>query len=514
MGVFLGSTSISLYAGGSGNSGPIVIPTGIKVVNPPAKISYKAGEQIDISGIVIKVTYSDNTEVDVTSECTFSPADKTIIYEDTTQIDIAWTWQETINYTTIQPITVEKVIENVVISSAPTKIIYNAGDELDLTGLQVIATYNSGNTEDVTAKCAITPVNGTVIYEDITAITIVYGNKTLSQPITVNKVLSSISLTGPTKTNYNKGETLNLNGLVVTAHYNSGATENVTSYTTNPANGATLNTLGNQSVTVSYTVNGVTKTATFEIKVGVKTVTWAGGTDSEVQAMIEAAHAGVIKLSDYWAVGDTRTVSLSAGTNSAGTAIPAQNVELVLAHKPTSTSYYGGGEFIINQKHCLTVTNYMNSTNTNNGSFNGSAMASFLNNSSTGYLKMLPTWLSSVLLNAKVITAQTYNGTTNQTSTHKVFLPAGKEVFGTDASSGTSYGGGYSNYTEANALEQWDWFKTSANRIKQVNGSNNYWWERSPNYNGGNGFCYVHYDGGAGSYIAGYSYGVAPAMLI
>lgn len=248
-------------------------------------------------------------------------------------------------------------------------------------------------------------------------------------------------------------------------------------------------------------------------KSGPKIVSWATGTDEEVAAMIQAAHDGDIKLADYWKVGDTRTVSLSAGKNSAGTAIPAQSVELVLVHKPTSTSYYGGGEFIINQKNCLTVDNYMNSSSTNSGSFNGSAMASFLNNTSTGYLAMLPAWLRNVLLNAKVITAQTYNGTTNQTSTHKVFLPAAKEIFGGTASSAGS-GTSYSNLTEFNALEQWEWFKTSANRIKQINGSNNYWWERSPYYNASNIFCSVHSSGSAYKYSANGSHGVAPAMLI
>ena len=142
-------------------------------------------------------------------------------------------------------------------------------------------------------------------------------------------------------------------------------------------------------------------------------------------------------------------------------------------------------------------------------------MASFLNNGGTGYLSMLPNWLRNVLLNAKVITARTYNGTTNQTSTHKIFLPATKEVFGgtaTSAGSGTSY----SNLTEFNALEQWEYYKTSANRIKKQgsSGSAYYWWERSPRCSDSTRFCGVYSDGGADYSSASASFGVAPAVLI
>ena len=41
-------------------------------------------------------------------------------------------------------------------------------------------------------------------------------------------------------------------------------------------------------------------------------VTWAGGTDEEIVKMVQLADEGKINLSDYWAVGDTRTVQLSA----------------------------------------------------------------------------------------------------------------------------------------------------------------------------------------------------------
>ena len=72
----------------------------------------------------------------------------------------------------------------------------------------------------------------------------------------------------PTKTQYFVGEALDLSGMVVTAYYSDGSEKNVTSSaSTAPANGTTLNTIGEQEVKITYTENGVTKSFSFEITV-------------------------------------------------------------------------------------------------------------------------------------------------------------------------------------------------------------------------------------------------------
>ena len=48
------------------------------------------------------------------------------------------------------------------------------------------------------------------------------------------------------------------------------------------------------------------------IKIGPTIVPWSTGTDEQIAAMVAAAEAGEINLSDYWSAGDTRTVQLSA----------------------------------------------------------------------------------------------------------------------------------------------------------------------------------------------------------
>lgn len=229
-------------------------------------------------------------------------------------------------------------------------------------------------------------------------------------------------------------------------------------------------------------------------------VTWQNGTDEEIKAMILAADAGQIDLSDYWSVGDERTVHLSAMTAGDGLndAQPEQDVVLVLMNEGYPGTGNEGVHFVWGQKDCLSQAGRMNTSDTNAGSWNGCAMRADLNDK---YYNALPATFRSCLKQFNVITAQTYNGSTNQTSQDYISLFAEKEVFGTAT---------YSNTTEANALSQIEYYKTASNRIKQVNGSNYYWWERSPRSSNDTHFCCVDSNGPVYSSRASYTRGVAP----
>ena len=418
--------------------GKTIFPTGIEITSPPTKTTYNAGENLNLTGIVVTATFSDGSTQDVTSECTFSPASGTVIYEDTTKITANWTWEDTITYSAAQSITVKRVLTGLSITTQPAKTSYYKGDTLDLTGMVVTATFSSGASEDVTSGCSFSP-----------------------------------------------------------------------------AAGSALSSYGTVTVTVTYTENGVTKTASFTVSVSVKTVTWAGGTDEEIVAMVEAADQGLINLSDYWAVGDTRTVQLSAmSATGVGESQSAQEVDLVLMHaggyelNEAVASGRTTCSFIVGQKDSLAPAGYMNSSNTNSGSWNGSARRAWCN---SVYKNALPSTLLPIFKQFKTITAQTYNGSTNQESVDYFALPAAKEVFG---GSGTSSGDAtsHSNLTEFNALFQFDYYKTASNRVKKLGktGSANFWWGRSPYYGNSTYFCYVSSGGAASFYRAGFSCGLAP----
>ena len=423
-------------------AGKTIFPTGIEITSPPTKTTYNAGENIDLTGIVVTATFSDGSTKEVTSECTFSPASGTVVYENNDKITANWTWEGTITYSVAQSITVKRVLTGLSITTQPAKTSYYKGDALDLTGMVVTATFSSGASEDVTSGCSFSP-----------------------------------------------------------------------------AAGSALSSYGTVTVTVTYTENGVTKTASFTVSVSVKTVTWAGGTDEEIVAMVEAADQGLINLSDYWAVGDTRTVQLSAmSATGVGESHSAQEVDLVLMHaggyelNEAVASGRTTCSFIVGQKDSLATAGYMNSSNTNSGSWNGSARRTWCN---SVYKNALPSTLLPIFKQFKTITAQTYNGSTNQESVDYFALPAAKEVFGgsaTSAGSATSH----SNLTEFNALFQFDYYKTASNRVKKLGktGSAYLWWERSPLYSYSTLFCFVGSDGAANSGSARSGRGVTPIGCI
>ena len=418
--------------------GKTIFPTGIEITSPPTKTTYNAGENIDLTGIAVTATFSDGSTKEVTSECTFSPASGTVVYENNDKITANWTWENTKTYQTTQSITVKRVLTGLSITTQPAKTSYYKGDTLDLTGMVVTATFSSGASEDVTSGCSFSP-----------------------------------------------------------------------------AAGSALSSYGTVTVTVTYTENGVTKTASFTVSVSVKTVTWAGGTDEEIVAMVEAADQGLINLSDYWAVGDTRTVQLSAmSATGVGESQSAQEVDLVLMHaggyelNEAVASGRTTCSFIVGQKDSLATAGYMNSSNTNSGSWNGSARRTWCN---SVYKNALPSTLLPIFKQFKTITAKTRDGSTNQTSVDYFSLPAAKEVFGGSA---TSEGKttGYSNLTEFNALFQFDWYKTTSNRIKKLGktGSAINWFERSPAYNYSSDFCAIDSKGVACTHSAGFPRGLAP----
>ena len=217
----------------------------------------------------------------------------------------------------------------------------------------------------------------------------------------------------------------------------------------------------------------------YELFAPCKIVTWAGGTDEEIVAMVEAADRGEINLSDYWAVGDTRTVQLSAmPATGVGETHAEQNVELVLMHKGGYKLADGSAcNFVVGQKDSLAEEGYMNSSWTNSGSWDGTARRAWCN---SVYKNAIPETLQPIFKQFKTITAETYKGSTNQESVDYFALPAEKEIFGSIHNS---------NKTELNALFQFDWYKTASNRIKKlgISGSADFWWERSPLYS--DGFC-------------------------
>lgn len=241
-------------------------------------------------------------------------------------------------------------------------------------------------------------------------------------------------------------------------------------------------------------------------------ISWSTGTDEEIVRAIAAADAGEIDLynDNGWRVGDTRTVSLSAmeatGTYdgvtwSVGETHVEQEVELVLMNVGGVKLADGNDcHFVVGMKNCLKEEGYMKNSPSDSGSWDGCARRKWCNGA---FRQAIPDSLRPIFKQMQTITAETYNGSILKTSTDYFALPAEREIFGT---------GSLSNSTEgaSTSLTQFTWYATSSNRIKQVNDSNSFWWERSPSASSSLMFCAVNGIGRASDGSAAAAHGLSP----
>ena len=234
----------------------------------------------------------------------------------------------------------------------------------------------------------------------------------------------------------------------------------------------------------------------------VEVVAWATGTDAQIVAMVQAADAGNLDLTEYWSVGQERNVSLSSITtypSGLNDTHEAQTIVMVLVaadtgdedntnpcykyQYKTATSGRTYPSFIVHMKGLLN-SGKMNSTASNTGSWNSCLRREWCND----YFKpAFESDLLPIVKEVKVKTIDTYNGSIMQQSTGDYFfLPTMKEILGIQ---------GNSNSTEANEFPIWPHYSTASNRTKYISGDTGTWWLRSPNSSRDTEFCLISVSG-------------------
>ena len=229
------------------------------------------------------------------------------------------------------------------------------------------------------------------------------------------------------------------------------------------------NTTLGYSTTVDCDGNSLAK-----INVALTTSTWTG-----IRLIVNAG-----KTSNYFTVGDTKTITLSTG----------ESVILKVAGIGT----YVANDLTFISQSCLTATHQMNTSNTNSGGWNSCALRTWLNNTLYSYL---PSDLQSVI-SSKTLSRSIGNAsTTLQSATDNVWLPTEYEMFGSIT---------YSASTEAAVQKQYAEFTSNSSRVKTLgtNGSATYYWGSSPYVGNSANFCYVGTDGSANNAYASNSNGV------
>jgi len=151
----------------------------------------------------------------------------------------------------------------------PTKTDYYIGDELDTAGMVVTANYTDDSTKDVTSAATLSGFDSSTERDVTVTVSYTEDEKTVTATFTVTVIprpeLSSITVTPPTKTQYNVGEELDTWGMVVYANYIGESNKIVTKAVT--LSGFDSSSVGIVTVTVSYTEGNITKTATFDVTI-------------------------------------------------------------------------------------------------------------------------------------------------------------------------------------------------------------------------------------------------------
>lgn len=234
----------------------------IEITTPPTKTFYFEGENFDKKGMVVKANYNSKTKPSVILDSSsYNITNGTNLKAGQTSVTITYE-DKSVN----QKISVEKnSVTDLKIKTPPTKIEYKEGQNFDKTGMIIEATYKDGTTKEITDY---TITSGNNLKANQTKVTISYGEKTVTQTITVTpNLLIEINITkAPNKTNYVVGQNFDKTGMVVTGTYQDNSTQEIIDYTIE--NGINL-TKEQTSVTIKF--EG--KTTTQEITVEEKTIT-------------------------------------------------------------------------------------------------------------------------------------------------------------------------------------------------------------------------------------------------
>ncbi len=272
------------YAGGE-----TVTLTGISVT-PPTTTTYTAGEELNLDGLKVTASYSDNTSKDVT--------EKADVDTSACDMDAAGTYPVTVTYTengVTKTDTFDIIVKDAAVEpgeavltgisvTPPTTTTYTAGEELNLDGLKVTASYSDNSTKDVTEAAKVDTSACDMETAGTYTVTVSYTEndvtKTDAFEITVKDAavepgdvtLTGIEVTVPDNTTYTVGDKLDLTGLKVTASYSDSSTKDVTDSenVTVDTSECNMDAAGTYTVKVSYTEDGITMSDTFQIKVNVK----------------------------------------------------------------------------------------------------------------------------------------------------------------------------------------------------------------------------------------------------
>lgn len=541
------SRTFNMVGGGAGGGIKLVA---IDITKAPNKVNYRPGQTFDPAGMEVTATYSNGATLLATG-WTYSPTGA--LAEGTQSVTIVYT-EGGVSAQASQAITVQKA--SFAVPSQGSPLVYTGGQQSpDWTGydsaeMTIGGTSAATDAGDYQAIFSLKDKVGTQWADGTTE------DKTVSWSIgraTVNVPTQSGSLTyngeaqSPSWSGYDSskmtmgGTTSGTNAgsydanFTTTANYQwpDGTTEAKTvSWSIQKAAGSlsispesmTLDTSATSKVitvtragtgaisaqssaptiaSVSVSGNQVTVTglangsANITISVAADTNYTAPASkqcsvtvsllkdnfaDNEWSEIIAACQSGNVPAS--WVVGNYKNMTING---------KAYRIDIIGKNHDTYAA--GGTAPLTFQMHdCYTETKQMNSSNTNSGGWQNSAMRT---THLPAILNMMPAEVKAAIRDVQKKSSAGNQSSSIQTTNDKLFLLSEIEIFGS------------TTYSFAGEGKQYAYYQAGNSKVKNLSGSANYWWERSPYSSNSAAFCFVSSDGSANAYDASYSIGVA-----
>ena len=200
------------------------------------------------------------------------------------------------------------------------------------------------------------------------------------------------------------------------------------------------------------------------------------------EQIIDACHNNAVP--DTWNVADSKLMTIN-GTS--------YQIDIIGKNHDTYTA--GGTAPLTFQLHDCYGTKYqMNSSNTNNGGYDSSAMHT---THLPAILALMPSEVQAGIKQVNKMASAGSQSATIETIACKLFLLSEIEIFGR------------TNYSKAGEGSQYAYYSAGNRKVKNFSGSAYNWWERSPRGSTSSTFCSVNSGGYAHSNDASYSAGVA-----
>lgn len=169
--------------GGNGGGGSLKLET-LTITKQPNKTVYKSGESFDPTGMIVTAGYGYGLTSDVTGY-TVSPQ---ILTDGVTEVTITYT-EGRVTKTAMVPVTVEKVLVSIAITTNPSKMAYSYLETFNPAGMVVTAEYSDGSSEAVSGYTYPETAFSTLGQQ---AVEIAYAyegvTKTASLNVTVNPI--------------------------------------------------------------------------------------------------------------------------------------------------------------------------------------------------------------------------------------------------------------------------------------------------------------------------------------